>query len=72
MTQLFDDFKKQYPKVAEAMGILGMTHAEYREAYDRAIIQGLICLPVDTSSFTTPLPPAWQRRYSNSTVATKE
>jgi hypothetical protein len=69
MKQYFEDFKKQYPKVAEAMGILGMTHEEYCEAYDRMVLQKFMRpLPVDTTGLTTPLPPQWRTWYSNSTA----
>jgi len=69
MTQLFEDFKKQYPEVTKAMGILGMTHEEYCEAYDRMVIQKFMRpLPVDISNLTTPLPSRWRMWYSNSTI----
>jgi hypothetical protein len=68
MTQLYEDFKKEHPKVVEAMGIIGMTHEEYCEAYDRMVLRKFMRpLPVNTSNLTTPLPRKWQMRYSNST-----
>jgi len=66
--QHFEDFKQEHPKIAEAMGIIGMTYEEYCEAYDRMVLQKFMRpLPVDTTN-TTPLPQhRWQVWYTNST-----
>lgn len=71
MTKLFEDFKKEHPRIAEAMGIIGMTHEEYCERYNREMFRW-ICDPqrfsMGGSTAPLPFPGAW---YSSST-ATKE
>jgi len=71
MTQIFEDFKKEHPRIAEAMGIIGMTHEEYCEAYDRMVIRKFAQpLPVTISNATVPFPGRpW---YLNSATSQKE
>lgn len=68
MDNLFKEFKKQYPKVAKAMGVLGMTHEEYCEAYRRESLRWVYDPPrISMSNTTTLLPLSEQIWYTNST-----
>jgi hypothetical protein len=71
MTQHFEDFKKEHPRIAEAMGILGMTHEEYCEACDRTVLRKIMEPPrISMSDSTVPFPGRpW---YLRSATATKE
>jgi hypothetical protein len=68
MKQFFEDFKQQYPKVAKAMGVLGMAYEEYCDAYRRGSLRWIYDPPrVSMSNATTLLPRSEQIWYTNST-----
>lgn len=71
MTQLFEDFKKEHPEVAKAMGIIGMTHEEYCERYNREVLRKIMEPPrISMSNSTVPFPgKPW---YLRSATSTKE
>jgi hypothetical protein len=66
MTQHFENIKQSHPNIAKALGITAdMDYEEWREAYDRMVIEKLSRpLPVDISELQSPAIPFPRSWYS--------